>query len=372
MKQFMVKEVLNFNKNSTGGTVMKKLVVVGLLSGVTIANAGQITVANSDIDLSGGVTSGYFYSNNIYPNNTGSSNHDDFKVSNLIVSLSSQPKNGGLGFTAAFGTILLPTLYDGGITENKAILNKGFGILFGYVTYAPVENLTLDAGLLTTNIGYEIATSFSNPNITYGGVFYAQPFIYPGARITYTYKDFKFYGEVSKDKGYLDGSSYSPTSGAYAVGTLGTVYGINYALSYYDYTAYKNLVDLVLSKSINENLDVALNFDYQWLDKTAKQSGHDSNGYGVAVYIIPKYQSFSLPIRVEYLNDGSKGKESGIYNYVSSAYTVTLTPTYKPTKNTYIRAEASYFKSDSKIFFDKSNNPKDSKTSASIELGFLF
>lgn len=367
MKQFMVKEVLNFNKNFTGGAVMKKLVVLGLLSGVTIANAGQITVANSDIDLSGGVTSGYFYSNN-----TGSSNHDDFKVSNLIVSLSSQPKNGGLGFTAAFGTILLPTLYDGGITDNKAILNEKFGILFGYATYAPFENLTLDAGLLTTNIGYEIATSFSNPNITYGGVFYAQPFIYPGARITYTYKDFKFYGEVSKDKGYLDGSSYSPTSGAYAVGTLGTVYGINYALSYYDYTAYKNLVDLVLSKSINENLDVALNFDYQWLDKTAKQSGHDSNGYGVAVYIIPKYQSFSLPIRVEYLNDGSKGKESGIYNYVSSAYTVTLTPTYKPTKNTYIRAEASYFKSDSKIFFDKSNNPKDSKTSASIELGFLF
>ncbi len=346
---------------------MKKLFLAGILSGVVMAHAGQINVANSDIDLSGGITAGYFYSNN-----TGSSNHDDFKVSNLIISLSSQPKNGGLGFTAAFGTILLPTLYDGGLTDNKAILNKGFGVLFGYATYAPVENLTLDAGLLTTNIGYEIATSFANPNITYGSVFYAQPFIYPGARITYTYKDFKFYAEVSKDKGYLDGKSSLPTSGAYAIGTLGSVYGINYALSYYDYTAYKNLIDLVLSKSINDNLDLALNFDYQWLDKTAKQPGHDSTGYGVALYIIPKSGNLSLPLRVEYINDGSKGKTSGIYGGVATGYTFTLTPTYKPTKNTYIRSEVSYFKSDEKIFLDKSSNPKDSKTSVALEVGFLF
>lgn len=346
---------------------MKKLFFVGLLSAVTVVNAGQITVLNSDIDLSGGITAGYFYSNN-----TGSSKNDDFKVSNLIISLSSQPKNGGLGFTTAFGSILLPTLYDGGITDNKSILSKNFGVLFGYATYAPVENLTIDAGLLTTNIGYEIATSFANPNITYGTVFYAQPFIYPGARITYTYKDFKFYAEANKDKGYLDSSPTLPTSGAYAIGTLGTIYGINYALSYYDYTAYKNLIDLVLSKNINENLDLALNFDYQWLDKTAKQPGKDDNGYGIAFYLIPKSGNISLPIRLEYINDGSKGKENGIYSNVSSAYTITLTPTYKPSNNTYIRAEVSYFKSDNKIFSDKSSNLKDSKTSAALEVGFLF
>jgi hypothetical protein len=124
--------------------------------------------------------------------------------------------------------------------------------------------------VLTTNIGYELATSFTNPNITYGAVWSAQPFIYPGARITYALGDIKFYAEASKDKGYSNGSTSLPTSGAYAVGSLGTLYGINYAISYYDYTAYKNLVDIVLSKSINDNLDVGINFDYQWLDSTAK------------------------------------------------------------------------------------------------------
>ncbi|WP_028951154.1 outer membrane beta-barrel protein [Sulfurihydrogenibium subterraneum] len=346
---------------------MKKLLSLTLLTSVAVANAGQITVLNSDIEFSGGLTTGYFYSNN-----TGSSNHDNFKVSNFIISLSSQPKDGGIGFNTMFGSILLPTLYDGGITDNKAILNKNFGVLAGYLTYLPFENLSVDVGLLTTNIGYEIATSFSNPNITYGSVFYAEPFIYPGIRITYSYKDFKFYGEVNKDKGYLDGSTSLPTSGAYAVGTLGTLYGINYALSYYDYTAYKNLINLVLSKSLNQNLDVALNMDYQWLDNTAKQQGHDKYGYGIAFYIIPKMENISFPIRIEYIKDGSKGKESGIYNNVASGYSFTITPTFKPSKNTYIRIETSYFKTDNKIFTDKSGNPKDSKMSEAVELGILF
>jgi hypothetical protein len=346
---------------------MKKLVLSTVLTATTMANAGQITALNSDIELSGGLTTGYFYSTN-----TGTSNHDDFKVSNFIISLSSQTKDRGIGFTTMFGSILLPTLYDGGITDNKAILNQNFGVLAGYLTYLPFENVSVDAGLLTTNIGYEIATSYANPNITYGSVFNAQPFIYPGVRITYSYKDFKFYGEVNKDKGYLNGSSSLQTSGAYAVGTLGSLYGINYALSYYDYTAYKNLIDLVLSKSLNQNLDIALNVDYQWLDNTAKQQGHDKYGYGIAFYIIPKFENISLPVRVEYIKDGSKGKESGIYNSVASGYSFTITPTFKPSKNTFIRVETSYFKTDNKVFQDKSGNPKDSKLSGAVELGLLF
>lgn len=351
---------------------MKKLVLSAVLTATTMANAGQITALNSNIELSGGLTTGYFYSTN-----TGTSNHDDFKVSNFIISLSSQPKDRGIGFTTMFGSILLPTLYDGGITESKAIyskaiLNKNFGILSGYLTYLPFKNVSVDVGLLTTNIGYEIVTSYANPNINYGSVFSAQPFIYPGVRITYSYKDFKFYVELNKDRGYLNGHPTLPTSGAYAVGTLGSLYGINYALSYYDYNAYKNLIDLVLSKSLNQNLDIALNIDYQWLDNTAKQPNHDKYGYGIAFYIIPKFENISLPLRVEYIKDGSKGKESGIYNSVASGYSFTITPTFKPSKNTFIRVETSYFKTDSKVFQGKSGNLKDLKLSCAIEMGLLF
>ncbi|MEJ5173077.1 MAG: outer membrane beta-barrel protein [Hydrogenothermaceae bacterium] len=348
---------------------MKKffgLASLGLLT-VGFANAGQITVANSDITLSGAVTAGYFYSTN-----TGSNNHDNFKVSNFLVGLSSEAKDGGIGFTAGFGTVLLPTLYDGGLTDNKAILSEKFGVIYGYLTYIPVQNLSIDAGLLTTNIGYELPTSFANPNITYGAVWYAQPLIYPGVRATYQIGDIKFYAEVSKDKAYVDGNPSLPTSGAYAVGSIGNILGIDYAVSYYDYTAYKNLVDIVLSKEVHPNLKLGLNFDYQWLDETAKTPGNDDNGYGLALYLIPQFDRFSAPIRLEYVNDGSKGKESGIYSFVSKAYTFTITPTYKPTKSSYIRAEVSYVNSDGKIFTDKNGNPKDTKSSAALELGLLF
>jgi hypothetical protein len=378
----MEKEALKSNKNFNLKEVfvMKKLAVLsGAIFSVAVANAGQITVANSDIKIDGALTTGYFASNN-----TGSSNHDSFKMSNFILGLSSDAKDGGIGFNVGFGTVLLPTVYDGGLVDNKAIINKSFGPIYAVLSYKPISSLTLDAGLLTTNIGYELATSFTNPNITYGAVWSAQPFIYPGARITYAVGDIKFYAEASKDKGYSDGKPNLTTSGAYAVGSLGTLYGVNYAISYYDYTVYKNLVDIVLSKSINDNLDVGINFDYQWLDSAAKVSEKDTKGYGVAGYIIPKSGNFSLPVRIEYVNGGSKGKESGIYGFtdnnnnlvnISKAWTITATPTFRPTKNTYVRAEVSYVNSDNKIFTDSSSNTsnkKDTKVSAAAELGFLF
>lgn len=345
--------------------LISSLITTGL---ATLSQAGQITLANSDITLSGAVSTGYFYSTN-----TGSSNNDSFKVSNFLLGLGSDAKDGGIGFSAGIGSVLLPTVYDGGLVDNKAILSKGFGIIYGYLTYKPIENISIDAGLLPTNVGYEVATSFTNPNITYGAVWYAQPFIYPGARITYQIGNVKLYAETTKDKGITDGSPSLSTAGSYALGSLGSIYGFDYAITYYDYIAYKNLVDLVLSKEINSNIKLGLNFDYQWLDDTAKTAGKDDSGYGIAVYIIPQFDKLSAPVRVEYVNDGSKGQESGIYSSVSKAYTVSITPTYKIAKNSYIRFEVSYIDSDNKIFKDKNGNiTKDTKMSAAAEFAFLF
>lgn len=345
---------------------MKKL-LFSIISLIGVANAGTITVANSDLNFAGAVTTGYFASTN-----TGSNNYDLFKVSNFLLNLSSDAKEGSIGFNAALGTILLPTILDGGLTDNKAILNKDFGIIYGYASYIPIKDLEIDAGLLTTNIGYELPISWSNPNITYGAVFYAEPFIYPGFRITYTIKDIKLYGEISKDKGYLNGDTTLPTSGAFAIGTLGKIADIDYALSYYDYTAYKNLINFVLSKTINDNLDVGINFDYQWLDNTYKDKNNisDKNAYGTALYIKPKFSNLSLPIRIEYIQDNTKGN---IYSApYKTGYTITLTPTYNISKNSYIRGEISYIKSDEKVFSDSNENKKYTKTSAALELGFLF
>ncbi|GAB6072165.1 hypothetical protein JCM14244_05420 [Venenivibrio stagnispumantis] len=119
---------------------MKKLLFSTIFL-IGVANAGTINVANSDLNFAGAVTTGYFASTN-----TGSNNHDSFKVSNFLLNLSSDAKEGSIGFNAAFGTILLPTILDGGLVDNKAILNKDFGIIYGYASYIPIKDLEIDAG----------------------------------------------------------------------------------------------------------------------------------------------------------------------------------------------------------------------------------
>lgn len=347
---------------------MKKLVLASMASGIFVApQAEQVAALNSELKITGAIPAGYFFSTN-----TGSSNQSAFKLSNLFISISSEMKDGDFSINSGFGTVLFPTVYDGGLTENKAILSPKFGVIYGYLSYKPESHITIDAGLLTTNIGYEATTSFTNPNIMYGALWSAQPVIYPGARLTYQIGEIKLYGEISKDQGLYDGNATLPTSGSYAVGALGSAGGFDFALSYYDYAAYKNLFDVVISKEVNQYLKLGLDLDYQWLDDSAKQPGYNSDGYGIGMYVIPHFENIYIPTRVEYFSDGSKGKESGIYSNVSKAYTLTITPTYKPTKNSYIRFETSYFKADNEIFKDETGNPKSAKTSAAVELGFLF
>ena len=74
------------------------------------------------------------------------------------------------------------------------------------------------------------------------------------------------------------------------------------------------------------------------------------------------------PRRVEYLSDGT----SGIYYGVDTAYTLTVTPTYNYTENTFVRAEVSYVSSDNAVFADKDGLPEDTKTSFAVQAGYTF
>ncbi|EDP73948.1 outer membrane beta-barrel protein [Hydrogenivirga sp. 128-5-R1-1] len=329
---------------------MKKLVGTLAAAGflAVSATAGTINVANSDIEMEGGVSAGYFYTSNI-----GSSNTDYFTVSSFAVDLKAEAKP--IGFTAGFGASGQPDLLDA--TQPPS---PNFELEYGWVSIKPIEGLTLNAGLLTTNIGYELYHTYDNPNYTFGMVWYGQPFVYPGARATYTVAEgIDVYAEYNQDSG-----------DAFAVGSIGSIGNINYAVSYYDYAANKNLVDVVLSTNVS-GIDIGVNADYQWYDDTAKTAGNDDSAYGVALYVIPSLsKTVSIPVRIEYINQGT----SGIYaaGIGKNAKSFTITPTWKPTENTYLRAEFSYVSTDKKGFTDDKGNNKDSRTFAGVEAGFLF
>lgn len=134
----------------------------------------------------------------------------------------------------------------------------------------------------------------------------------------------------------------------------------SYVLSYFDKNnpSLTNILDLILSTNVDEDIEVAVNFDHQ--------NGQNKDGYGVAFYVIPKFGNISLPVRLESFGDNGSGAYGG-----NAGWDLAITPTYN-SKSGYLRAEAFYYDYDnaedptSASYSDKSN------TVSRVEAGFTF
>ncbi len=328
---------------------MRKSILAASIAALTApgAFAGSV-ISAADINLNGGMTAGYFYTTN-----TGSNNNENYQVSDFMVELSGEATE-GVGFVGAFGTMAGITVLDGGV--NNSPYNYGFQ--YGWLTVAPMEGLTIDAGMLATNIGYEVAPSYANPHATIAALWGGQPVYYPGVRASYDMGDMGFYAEVNDD-------ALGTASAAWAAGINGDAGALGYAVSYYNYNGYKDLIDVIVSADLG-GIPVAANFDYHMLEN-APSAGADDTAFGIALYATPSFGKVVVPVRVEFLSDGT----SGIYG-VDSATTLTITPTYNFSDNTFVRAELSMVSSDNKIFADDKGVAEDTKTSVAVQAGFTF
>lgn len=329
---------------------MRKSILAASIAALTspAAFAGTITTS-ADINLNGGMTAGYFNTSN-----TGSNVSDDYKVSDFMVELSGDAAK-GVGFVGAFGTMAAVTVGDGGVDNSP----YDYGFQYGWLTVAPADGLSIQAGMLATNVGYEVAPSYDNANIAIAALWGGQPVYYPGVRVNYDLGDLGFYVEANND-------SLGTATKAWAAGVSGTADVLDYSVSYYNYNGYKDLIDVIVSADLG-GLPVAANIDYHMLEN-APAAGADDTAYGLALYVSPTMGEFSVPVRVEYLSDGT----SGIYYGVDTAYTLTVTPTYHYTENTFVRAEVSYVSSDNAVFADKDGLPEDTKTSFAVQAGYTF
>ena len=310
---------------------MKKLVgtlmAAGLLSGAV--SAAEVSF-KLPVEVNGGFSAGYKYAD---------TTAEGFEITNFLVELSKPAETGDIGFTAAFG--FLPS-------NGASTTGDNFGFQYGYLSIVPVEGLTLDAGVLATNVGYEVANTYANPNVTIARIWGGQPVYYGGARLTYTVSEgIDVFGEVNDDG----------NNGAWSLGSIGSLGIADYVVSYYDKNdpAEADIVDLILSTSAGESLDLAVNFDYQ--------IGRNKNGYGVAFYVTPKMGNISLPIRVESFDDNGSGA------YGNKGWDLAITPTYN-FKSGYLRAEVFYYDYDKAEavagYTDKSN------TVLRVEAGLTF
>ncbi|MEZ0323897.1 MAG: outer membrane beta-barrel protein [Hydrogenothermaceae bacterium] len=387
---------------------MKKVVglaAAGLL-GVSAANAGQITVANTDITLFGGVSAGYNLQDNDHQLRSKISpkgfEKDSFSVNNVIIGLTKPAQDGGIGFTAAFGSWEAPTVVASSkVVNGKGLIGYGDSTTFkpwlAYVTYKPVAGLTLDAGLLWSQFG-EKPVTILNPHITRGVLFTANPALMAGARGTYDFGVAKVYvgaGKVGdqlmkpvfEGKASALGNGYAKSYMEAGVTANLKQFGLpaDVGLHTYNEAGGRDIYALTAGTDLGM-VSLGVEVDYFVADKNLKNYSngtkkYDSNAWGAALCAnIKPMAGVQIPVRIEYADTKKSiliptiAAENTINKTPekNSVWTFTITPTYNPTKNTFLRAEVSYVGSDKKIFINTSGKEKSSRTTGAVELGFLF
>ena len=388
---------------------MKKVVglaAAGLLA-VSAANAGQITVANTDITLFGGVSASYNAQNNDHALRGGNFSKDSFSLNNVIVGLTKPAQDGGIGFTAAFGSFEAPTVVassdvvngkhvplPGGVTNLVGYgSTRDFKPWLAFVTYKPIAGLTLDAGLLWTNFG-ERPVTILNPHITRGVLFTANPVLLTGARGTYDAGVAKVYVGAGKAGEYqLMGPVYTKVlnnhySNYIEAGITSNLkqFGLPVDVGLHTYNENGNRD--IYAATVGGDLGIVslgLEVDYFKADDGLKKivgTNHSSNAWGAALCAnVKPVAGVQVPVRIEYADN----KDTILIPTIAAGnakkvWTFTITPTYNPTKNTFLRAEVSYAKSsgalragqDAWLFNDSNGNHKTSRTTSAVELGFLF
>ena len=384
---------------------MKKvlsLAAAGLLA-AGAAQAGTLTVANSDIVLYGGVSASYDWQNNDLGTSVPSS--DSFNVSTFAVGLMKKADaNSPIGFNAAFASFTVPTVFaSSNVVNDNNLIRHGQTTEFipwlAYVTIAPVEGLSIDAGLLWNKYG-EAPLTILNRHYTRGILFTGHPVLYAGARANYDAGIAKVYVGYNQGGGLRQGSlvnlgyNVSDAVEAGLVFDLSDFVGFGSKVALHTYNEAKGRDIYVLCTKVDLGLVKAgVEVDYTRLDDAADRSnstathnpfGYDANAdnsaWGFALnldfdFLNAQIANVTVPIRIEYVDNGDSndGYGSGIYlTGKKSAWSFTVTPTYKPTKNTFARVEVSYVTTDQQVFNDDKGNNKDNRTTLAFEAGFLF
>jgi len=136
-------------------------------------------------------------------------------------------------------------------------------------------------------------------------------------------------------------------------------------------------------------VSLGLDIDYFHADDNLKKvtvGGNkvdlNSSAWGAALCAnVKPLANFQVPVRIEYVNNQDSFLVVPLAKSdARAAWSFTITPTYNPTKNTFIRAEFAYTKGtstregaqDSYVFKNSDGGPETSRTVGAVELGFLF
>ncbi len=378
---------------------MRKLVglaAAGLLA-VSTANAGNIKVANTDMVLYGGVSTGWNYQTADHVLDGGGFDKDGFSINTFAIGLmKAATEDSPLGFNAALASFDVPTLIASSkFINNHSLIGHGttadsFKVWLAYASWMITKGVVIDAGLLWDQFG-ERPLTVLNPNITRGILFTGHPVLFAGARATIDAGAAKVYVGFNNGGGLrqggpvdLDGNGVKDVklsvNDAIEAGVMGQAGDIKFGIHTYNEAKGRDIYALCLKGTVG-NTAVGIEIDYTTLDDSVENmfgaGGADTSAWGIALNANPNMGEVALPIRIEYVDNGDSAPGdnhgSGVYLIGGgTSWSFTITPTYKPSANTLIRAEFAYIKTDENFFAKKDGTATDSRSVVSVEFGFLF
>ncbi len=149
----------------------------------------------------------------------------------------------------------------------------------------------------------------------------------------------------------------------------GKVLDTDVGLYHYHLESLRSLTGALIQHTVG-NVDLVLNVDYWNWDSSMKNLHGDDDSIGGAFYVVLHFGKFSIPVRLEYIDQG----KSGIYLENPDAqeiYAVTVSPTYHILDNAYVRADVAYVNADDG-FADNNGNLKSDRVCLAVEVGYTF
>lgn len=250
-----------------------------------------------------------------------------------------------------------------------------------YVTYKPIEQLTLDLGQFNTIYGAEVLESWKNVNYSRGALYYAmQPFWHTGLRANLALSSaFALNALVVNGVNNAFENNKSPSLGLQAVITASDV--LSLAVGYLGAInpthggngLFQNFFDVVATVTAG-GFKLVANADVNLYKPAAGEDGQ--NWWGIS--FAPAYsfsEAFGIGARFEYLSDSANlwgmtttktpfvaepedGEDNGTPASKAALTTLTLTFDVKPipgVANFVLRPEFRYEIASNYYFFDKEN-----------------
>ncbi|MGE5616454.1 MAG: outer membrane beta-barrel protein [Bacillota bacterium] len=307
---------------------------------------------------------------------------DDFIFHALDLQLAKTPDNG-------FGGLLDVTIGKdadtiaayGTIDKDKGPANGAhhyFDVTQAYLHYGAAP-FTIIAGKFVTLAGAEVIKSDGDTNYSRSILFgYAIPFTHTGVRATYKMSDALSFiagvnqgwdavSDVNSDKTVELGATYAPTK---EMSFAAAYYGGKSLVSYYPKSVgvkgERNLLDLVGTFTLSEQVTLILNYDYGSQEALGSKAKWD----GLAGYLNYQFNDqWRVSLRGEYFDD-KDGYRTGIVQKWKEG---TLTLAYLPSKPLEIRAEVRADKSDVPAFLKSDGvGTTDKQHSVGLEVLYKF